>query len=254
MNDWNCLFCDETFGNMQESGIETRIDNRVRLSRRDNVLVNEGRTARGKATQERLLAAAEAVFAEKGYHDASITDITRRAGIGQGTFYFYFPGKLELLRVLLMDISRQLRLVTSEATSRASNRLEAERMALTAFFHFAGSRRNLYRLIRTAEWVDPGLGRQYYETFARAYARVLEKAQERGELRRMDPETMAFCLIGLAEALHMRWVEWEGKAPPDVWIEEVMSFISKGISPNPDHSPASEPFRAMNETTTIQED
>jgi len=214
----------------------------------------EGRTARGKATEERLLAAAEEVFADKGYHDASIHDITRRAGIGQGTFYFYFPGKLELLRALLMDISRQLRIVTSEATSRAATRLEAERMALTAFFHFAKTRRNLYRLIRTAEWVDPGLGRQYYETFARAYARVLEKAQERGELRRMDSETMAYCLIGVAEALHMRWVEWEGQPPPDTWIEEVMSFISKGISPSPDLSPAAEPFRAMNQTTVIHED
>lgn len=193
--------------------------------------MTKARTARGQATAERLLAAAEEVFAEKGYHDASIHDITSRAGIGQGTFYFYFPGKLELLRALLMGISRQLRQVTSEATSRATNRLEAERLALYAFFDFARSRRNLYRLIRTAEWVDPGLGRQYYETFARAYARELEKAQGRGELRAMNPETMAYCLIGVAEALHMRWVEWENTPPPEVWMEEVMSFIASGISP-----------------------
>lgn len=86
-------------------------------------------------------------------------------------------------------------------------------------------------MIRTAEWVDPGLGRQYYETFARAYARVLEKAQDRSELRRMDPEITAYCLIGIAEALHMRWVEWEGSVPPADVIEAVMSFIADGISP-----------------------
>lgn len=194
-------------------------------------MTNAGRTARGKATLERLLAAAEQVFGEKGFHDATIHDITAAAGIGQGTFYFYFPGKLELLRSLLMELSRQLRFVTSEATSRASTRLEAERLALHAFFRFTGTHRNLYRLIRTAEWVDPGLGRQYYETFARAYARVLERSQDRGELRRLDPETMAFCLIGVAEAMHMRWMEWEGTAPSDQIMETVMSFIAKGISP-----------------------
>ncbi len=194
-------------------------------------VANEGRTARGKATLERLLAAAEAVFGEKGFHDASIHDITQAAGIGQGTFYFYFPGKLELLRAVVMELSMQLRQVTSEATSRASTRLEAERLALGAFFRFAGTHRNLYRLIRTAEWVDPGLGRQYYETFARAYARVLEKAQDRGELRKLDPETTAYCLIGVAEAMHMRWMEWEGSAPPDGVMETVMSLIAQGISP-----------------------
>lgn len=188
-------------------------------------------TARGKATRERLLAAAEAVFGEKGFHDASIHEITRGAGVGQGTFYFYFPGKLEIFRALIMELSRQLRQVTAEATARAANRLEAERLALDAFFRFAGTHRNLYRLIRTAEWVDPGLGRQYYETFARAYARVLERAQEQGQLRRIDPEAAAFCLIGIAEALHMRWMEWGGTAPPPGVMEAVMSFISHGIGP-----------------------
>lgn len=194
-------------------------------------MANEGRTARGLATMERLLAAAEKVFGEKGFHDASIHDITSAAGIGQGTFYFYFPGKLELLRAVVMELSKQLRQATSEAASQAPTRLEAERLALLAFFQFAGSHRNLYRLIRTAEWVDPGLGRQYYETFAKAYARVLERSQDRGELRRLDPEVTAYCLIGVAEALHMRWMEWENTAPPDEVLETVMSFIAQGISP-----------------------
>lgn len=189
------------------------------------------RTARGQATLERLLAAAESVFGEKGFHDASIHDITASAGIGQGTFYFYFPGKLELFRATIMELSRQLRQETSAATTRASNRLEAERLALAAFFRFTTHHRNLYRLIRTAEWVDPGLGREYYETFAQAYSHVLERAQARGELRRMNPETMAYCLIGIAEALHMRWIEWEGEAPPPEVLEEVMSLIANGIAP-----------------------
>lgn len=193
-------------------------------------LTGEGRTARGKRTLERLLSAAEAVFGDKGFYRASIHDITVAAGIGQGTFYFYFPGKLEIFRALLMELSRQLRQVTSEAAARATTRLESERLALDAFFRFAVSHRNLYRLIRTAEWVDPGLGRQYYETFAMAYARVLERAQARGELRRMDPETMAYCLIGVAEAMHMRWMEWEGRTPPDEVVEAVISFMANGIS------------------------
>lgn len=193
-------------------------------------MATENPTARGQRTRERLLAAAEQIFGEKGFYAASIHDITQAAGIGQGTFYFYFPGKLELFRALIMELSRQLRQVTSEATARASTRLEAERMALDAFFRFASTHRNLYRLIRTAEWVDPGLGRQYYESFAKAYARVLERAQDRGELRRIDSETLAYVLIGVAESLHMRFVEWEGQAPPEPVLQTVMSFISDGIS------------------------
>ena len=50
---------------------------------------------RGERTRRRLLEAAESVFAELGYHDASIVKITEAAGVGQGTFYLYFASKKE---------------------------------------------------------------------------------------------------------------------------------------------------------------
>ena len=42
-------------------------------------------TSRGAATRERLLTAAESVFAELGYPEASIVKITEAAGVAQGT-------------------------------------------------------------------------------------------------------------------------------------------------------------------------
>ena len=53
-------------------------------------------TKRGEATRRRLLEGAETVFAEQGYHEASIVKITERAGIGLGTFYLYFDGKQQV--------------------------------------------------------------------------------------------------------------------------------------------------------------
>ena len=48
---------------------------------------------RGARTRRRLLDAAEQVFAELGYHEASIVKITEAAGVAQGTFYLYFDSK-----------------------------------------------------------------------------------------------------------------------------------------------------------------
>ena len=41
-------------------------------------------SARGAQTRQKLIAAAEQVFGDLGYHDASIVKITEAAGIGQG--------------------------------------------------------------------------------------------------------------------------------------------------------------------------
>ncbi|UCF19370.1 MAG: TetR family transcriptional regulator [Gemmatimonadota bacterium] len=46
---------------------------------------------------ERLLAVAAEIFAEKGYHHASIRELSRRAGVSLSGLYYYFSSKEELL-------------------------------------------------------------------------------------------------------------------------------------------------------------
>ncbi len=53
------------------------------------------------ANRERVLAAAEQVFAEQGL-DASTEEIARRAGVGIGTVFRHFPTKRELVESTLL--------------------------------------------------------------------------------------------------------------------------------------------------------
>ncbi len=45
----------------------------------------------------RILQTAAAIFADKGYHDTSIRDISRATGISLSGLYYYFRSKEELL-------------------------------------------------------------------------------------------------------------------------------------------------------------
>lgn len=51
--------------------------------------------------RQKILAAALQVFAEKGYHGATITEITNRAGVSRGLASYYFPNKHLLVDELL---------------------------------------------------------------------------------------------------------------------------------------------------------
>src|SRR6266487_6721487 len=53
------------------------------------------------ARRTQILDAAAAVFAEKGFHRATIKDIARVAGIADGTIYTYFPSKTDVLLGIL---------------------------------------------------------------------------------------------------------------------------------------------------------
>ena len=56
--------------------------------------------ARSQETLERLLDAAEALVAEKGFADTPVAEIARRAGSSVGAFYTRFPDKDALLHAL----------------------------------------------------------------------------------------------------------------------------------------------------------
>jgi AcrR family transcriptional regulator len=55
---------------------------------------------RSRATRERLLEAAESVFAEKGYDGAKISDIAEEAGVSVGAVYFRFKDKSALFSAI----------------------------------------------------------------------------------------------------------------------------------------------------------
>jgi AcrR family transcriptional regulator len=58
---------------------------------------------RALTRREQILQAALEVFSEKGFHQAKIEDIAQRAGIGKGTVYEYFAGKVQLFQEMLKE-------------------------------------------------------------------------------------------------------------------------------------------------------
>jgi len=63
---------------------------------------------RTKATRLKLLSAARQIFAEKGFDTATIDDITERADLGKGTFYYYFSDKQDVIGELVDGTMREL--------------------------------------------------------------------------------------------------------------------------------------------------
>lgn len=75
-----------------------------RAPRTSLVRLERARTqARGVATRRRVLAAAESLFARRGYEATGMADVAERAGIGVGTLYHHFPDKRALLLALIDD-------------------------------------------------------------------------------------------------------------------------------------------------------
>jgi len=187
------------------------------------------RTRRGRETLEAILRAAEAVIGAQGYTAASISDITRAAGIAQGTFYIYFDSKEHVFRELVTEMGRLTRKTLSEAVEGAPDRLSAERLGLRAFLEIAATRPTLYNIVEEARFVDPDSYNAYFTSFARGYARNLAAAAREGEIRPGNADIRAWALMGMAVTLGERFGMTGANA--DEVVSEVFDMLERGLKP-----------------------
>lgn len=191
-------------------------------------------TPRGNRTRQRLLDAAEQVFAERGFHDASMVKITEAAGVGQGTFYLYFQSKQQIFDELVDDLNRRVRHAMAEASRAGRDRAEAERLGFAAFFRFTAQHPALYRIMRQAEFVSPAALRAHYERITEGYAAGLQQAAEAGEIAPVDPMITAWALCGIGEMIGRRWVLWgETSEVPEEVLDEVIALVHRALGVRP---------------------
>ena len=66
-----------------------------------------------------ILDAAEALFYEHGYHPTMISDIVKKIGVAQGTFYYYFSSKEEVVDALINRHLAKFKAAIDEVTNSA---------------------------------------------------------------------------------------------------------------------------------------
>jgi AcrR family transcriptional regulator len=178
-------------------------------------------SSRGAATRRRLLEAAEKIFAEVGYHAASIVKITEAAGVAQGTFYLYFASKKQIFDELVVDLNSRVRHAMQEGAAQGTSRAESELLGFAGFFRFTAEHPALYRIIRQAEFVSPETLHLHYERLTTGYVAGLRDAMASGEIADGDAEVLAWALMGIGELVGIRWILWEerGQVPEEVFDE-----------------------------------
>ncbi|MHA6718964.1 TetR/AcrR family transcriptional regulator [Sphingomonas sp. RS6] len=187
------------------------------------------RTERGRRTLRAILDAAAAEFGEKGFHDGSISGITRRAGVALGSFYTYFDSKDDVFRALVRDMSDQVREHVGPSLRGARDQIDAERSALLAFIRFARTHKEIYRIIDEAEFVDPASFRHHYESTADRIAARLRAAAGRGEVRDEVSEIHAWAIMGMNVFLGLRYSVWDEDTAPEAIADAVAQLLARGI-------------------------
>ena len=160
---------------------------------------------------ERILDAAVAVFAEKGFFTARVSDIADRANVADGTVYLYFKSKEEILMsVINTAFDGFMSLARTELKKVAD---PAERLRRLAFLHLdaMGSNRNLavvfqMELRQSTRFLSEFSHRHMIEYLGLVREAITE-GQAQGIFRReMSDKYAANCFFGALDEMVTSWV------------------------------------------------
>ena len=190
----------------------------------------EPRTARGRETLRKLLDAAANEFGELGFHSASISGITRRAGTALGSFYTYFDSKEAIFSALVRDMSHAVATTVAAEVSEGSRGIAREGEALAAFLRFARDHKEIYRIIDEAEFADPESYRAHYAGTAKRIEARLAAGEAQGLVTPGDNEVRAWALMGANVFLGMRYGVWDDSRPVEDVTRAVTALLENGIA------------------------
>ncbi len=189
---------------------------------------------KGEKTRYAIFSAAEKVIGRYGINRANIFEITREAGVAQGTFYVHFDSKNDLIEGFVKYFNHQLRRELQRVVSKMKDRRDAERVGILKFFDYVSRHRQLYRIIPECEIISREVSLWYYGKIVEGYIHGLRQGVDRGEIRSLPPVFLARTLMGLTHFLALKWIIWNG-ATRDLFspslLSDILRFLMFGLRP-----------------------
>jgi AcrR family transcriptional regulator len=187
-----------------------------------------------QSPRDRLAQAAFALFDERGYEQATIDDITERAGLGRTTFFRYYRSKEDVIfpdHDRLLDQIRERLRTSSHGTALAAVS-DAVRLVLLHYLDEGDLARRRYRLTSSV----PALRDREIATVAR-YQRLFREfvagwMGDPAEPAPLRAELMAAAVVAAHNHVLRRWLRGESPDPIgelEGAMREVIGLFAPGL-------------------------
>ena len=147
----------------------------------------------------KILAAAEELFAARGFAGTSIRDIARSAGVNPAMIHYYFGNKEGLYRAIIESAASTIRALLITATSSAQTLEETLSRFVSGYANYIFSHPNLARVLHRELLAGGAHLKQIMQpaTNYKILREALSDAVRRGDMRNIDVDLAPISLMGM---------------------------------------------------------
>ena len=187
--------------------------------------------------REQILAAAQVVFADKGYHATGVSDIIAKAGIARGTFYLYFDGKRAIFDALLDRIFEDLLariypIIIPQSPDEATVESQIRDNAMRLIQCLMEDEDAVKILMAEAEGLDEGAQNRlmaFYGRLGEWLAESLDDGVSLGIIHACNTKVTAHALIGSLRGVLWAWALGLVELDEQAFVNELLAFLRGGL-------------------------
>lgn len=199
---------------------------------RSNSATDGRRERRRQETHTRIFEAAMRLFAQRGFANTPVEEITQAADVAKGTFFNYFPTKESILEALAERQVGILKAAEEQALKASSVYPVLQRMIHRLAEKPSSSQllvRSLIGVALTTNTLSKFLGRML-ELGRGHLANIVRRGQELGEIRSdLAPAELARIMQHAMFGTHMIW-SISLKSDLDEWLDKTFDIVWRGMA------------------------
>ena len=189
-------------------------------------------TEHGIERKQQLVAAAEALFTERGYSATRISDICARAGVAKGLFYWYFPTKESLFAELVRSMRQSLRRAQEAAMDATADPVTRIRQGSEASVRFMAEHQSYFALldVERADDAIAGVLQEGSDVYAADVHRLVRDAQEAGLVPDGEPAFYTAGILGAVSSFSHAHRRGHIRMPIDDLARMVGDWVTQALT------------------------
>ena len=157
--------------------------------------------------RKQILDAALVVFGEKGFHASNVSDVAAQAGVSQGTIYWYFESKEELISAAILSFVEEVASGALAITQMGETSADKLRALAASMEQFTESGARLFTMFlefwassarreeAAALWMD------LLEEYKDIFVGLVQAGIQSGEFRKVDAEGVVWTIMAAYDGL-----------------------------------------------------
>ncbi|WP_127534747.1 TetR/AcrR family transcriptional regulator [Paenibacillus kobensis] len=170
-----------------------------------------------------------------GYKATTMDVVSKLAGVGKGTIYTFFATKEELFGEIMRQLTQEMKAIVVERIVDSRSFFDNLTDALHGVLQFRETHELVIKLTQELRELGTPAVREALTELENAVLLFIEKevqkAQDKGDIRRMDPKLTAFMMIRMYVTLAIDWSAQHQPLTREEVEEQFTSLFRYGICP-----------------------